>query len=109
MSLELVLGNDEQDDEFYRRIIERVELDPGFRSSKRGNHIVDAIGRAMRNRDTETDAGAHGFFALFERGENAVAVFGFDFAEVDKQIDQRDDGRPTLGRLHLGDDLLARK
>ncbi len=34
---------------------------------------------------------------------------GFDFAQPDEQIDQLDDGRPTLGRLHLGDDLLGRK
>ena len=33
---------------------------------------------------------------------------GFDFALADEQIDQLDDGRPTLGRFHLGNDLLGR-
>ena len=32
---------------------------------------------------------------------------GFDLAEADEEIDQLDDGRPTLRRFHLGDDLLG--
>ena len=63
----------------------------------------------MRNGNPETDAGAHRFFALFQRGEDAVAIVRFDFAETHEQIDQLDDGRPTLSCGHLGDDLLGGK
>src|SRR5207302_5867147 len=94
---------------FYRRVIERVELDAGCRSSERSDDVVDAIRRAMRNGDTEADARTHGLLPLFERSENAVAIFGFDFAEAQEQIDQLDDGRPSFGRFHLGDDLFGRK
>src|SRR5438105_5603130 len=109
MRLELVLGNDEQDDEFYRRVIERVEFDSACRSSKGRDHVLNPIGRAMWNRDPETDAGAHCFLALLERSENAVPVLRFDLVETDEQIDELDDGRPTLSGLHLGDDLLGGK
>ena len=63
----------------------------------------------MRNGDPETNPGAHRFFALFERGEDAVAVVRFEFAETHEQIDQFDDGRPTLSCRHLRDDLLGGK
>jgi hypothetical protein len=63
----------------------------------------------MRNGDPESDARAHGFLALFKRRQNAVAILGFDFAQANQKIDQLDDGRPTVRRLHLGDDLLGRK
>ena len=61
----------------------------------------------MRNRNSKPDAGAHRFLALFERGENAVAIGGLDFAQPHEQIDQFHDRRPTLGRLHLGNNLLG--
>ena len=109
MSLKLVLRDNEKDDEFHRGVIEGIEFDAAGRSSERRNHIFDPVGRAMWNRDAETDASTHRFFALFERGENAVAIVRFDFVETDEQIDQLDDGRPTFSRLHLGDDLLGGK
>ena len=108
MGLKLILRHDEEHDEFHRRIIERVELDPGATSAEGGHHFLDSIGRGVRNGDAETDAGAHRFLALFERGENAFAILRLDLAQADQQIDQLDDGRPTFGRLHLGNDLLGR-
>ncbi len=36
----------------------------------------------MRNGDAEADAGAHRFFALFKRGENALAAGRIDFARL---------------------------
>src|ERR1700687_2652124 len=109
MSLKLVLRNNEENDKFYRRIIKRVEFVSACQSSESGYDIIDPIGGAMRDGDPETDSGTHRFFALFERREDAVAILRLDFAETHKQIDQLDDGRPTLGRLHLGDDLLGGK
>ena len=61
----------------------------------------------MRNGDPEANTGAHGFLALFERRQNAVPVRGFDFVQPNEQVDQLDNGRPTLCRLHLRDDLLG--
>src|SRR5436190_23245620 len=106
MHLKLIFLHDEKDNEFYRRIIQRIKLDPGCRSSKSGHNLLDAIRFAVRDGDAEPDAGAHGFLTLFERRQNGVTVGRLDLAEVDQQIHQLDDGRPTLGRLHLRDDLL---
>src|SRR5205085_9407027 len=82
MRLKLVLWNDEEHDEFHGRIIERVELDTGARSAERGDDVIDAVRRTMRNGDAETDAGAHRLLALFQRTGIAVAIFGFDFAKT---------------------------
>ena len=62
----------------------------------------------MWNGDPKTDAGAHGFFALFQGRKNAIAAGWFDFLLGHEQIDQLDDGAPTLRRLHLRNDLLGR-
>ena len=109
MCLKLIFWHNEKDDELHRRVVERIEFDPAGRSSKCGHDFVEAVGGAMGNGDAESDAGAHGFLALFERSQNAFAVLGFYFAETNEEIDQLDNGRPTVGRLHLGDDLLGRK
>ena len=109
MRLELIFRDNEKDDKFYRRVIERVELDTGSRSPKGGHDLFEPVGGAMGNGDAETDAGAHRFLALFERSEDAFAIGWFDLAKANQQIDQLDDGRPTLGRLHLGNDLLCGK
>src|SRR5215468_9176232 len=109
MRLKLIFRYDKKNDELYRRAIERVELDSALGSSKCRYDFVEPVGRAVWNGDAEPDAGAHRFLALFERGQNRVAVCGLDFAQVDEQINQFDDGRPTLGGLHLRDDLLGRK
>src|SRR4051794_35201734 len=63
----------------------------------------------MRNRDPESNAGAHRFLALFERGENAVARISLNFVLRHEEIDQLDDRVPALRRLHLGNDLLGGK
>ena len=38
-----------------------------------------------------------------------IAIFRFDFAQANEQIDQFNDGGPALRCFHLGDDLLDRK
>src|SRR5256714_6817072 len=106
MRLKLVLRDDEEDDKFDRRIIERVELDPLRRAPERRHHFLDPVRRSVRNRDAKPDAGTHRFLALLERGQNAVAILRFDFSLGDEEIDQLDDGAPTLRRFHLGNDLL---
>ena len=63
--LKLTLGNEEEHDEVDRLIVERVEVDPFLRSPQRADDLVDQIGEAVvRNADAESDAGAHGGFAL---------------------------------------------
>ena len=39
----------------------------------------------MWNGDAEADARAHGLLALFERGQNAVAIGRLDFAQRTKR------------------------
>ena len=72
--LKLIFRHDEKDDEFHRRIIERVELDPRCRAPESGDHFVHAIGRGVRDGDAETDAGAHRLLALAQRGQHDVAI-----------------------------------
>jgi hypothetical protein len=63
----------------------------------------------MWNGDAESNPGAHGFLALLKRSQNRLAVLRLYFSQGNEQIDQLDDGWPTLGCLHLGNDLLGRK
>ena len=63
----------------------------------------------MRNGDSESDARAHRFLALFKRGKYRVAIWWLNFAKANEQINQLDDRRPALRCFHLGDDLLGRK
>src|SRR2546422_4994694 len=63
----------------------------------------------MWNGNAEADAGAHGFFPLFQRSENSIAIFRFDLGARDQQIHQLNDGVPALGRLHFRDDLISGK
>src|SRR5438034_3473040 len=63
----------------------------------------------MWNGNTEADAGAHRFFALFQRSENSIAIFRFDLVPRDQQIHQLNDGVPALGRLHFRDNLISGK
>src|SRR3954468_5023928 len=37
VGLKLVLGDDEEDHKFYRRVVQRIEFNPGRRTAKRGN------------------------------------------------------------------------
>src|SRR5206468_11646948 len=62
-----------------------------------------------RKGNTEADARANRFFALFERSENSITIFRFDLAARDQQIHQLNDGVPALGRLHFRDDLISGK
>src|SRR5207244_7151328 len=64
MRLKLVLRNNEKDDEFHRRVIERVEFDAGCGPSEGRHDVINPIGRAMRNGDAKADSRAHRFFAL---------------------------------------------
>src|SRR5436190_22281624 len=107
MRLELIFWYNKQDNEFHRRIIQGVKLDSAGRSSKRSDDFLKPIGRAMWNGDTEADAGAHRFLALFERRQNAVPIGSFDFVQPYEQISQLDDCRPTLSCLHVRYDLIG--
>ena len=109
MCLKLVLGHDEKDDELDRRVIERVELNAFARAAKSSHHFVEPIRGTMGNGNSETDAGAHRFLALFECRQNPVAVFWFDLTARDQQIHQLDDRVPAFRRFHLWDDLFGGK
>src|SRR5437879_13874782 len=101
MRLELIFWHDKQDNEFHRRIIQGVKLDSACRSSKRSDDFLKPIGRAMWNGDTEADAGAHGFLALFEGRQNAVPIGGFYFVQANRRMDHLGDCRPTRWCLRL--------
>ena len=75
MSLKLIFRDDEKDDEFNRRIVERIEFDPAGRATEGGDDFFDPIGGSVRNGDAEADASAHRFLPLFERSQDAVAIF----------------------------------
>jgi hypothetical protein len=64
--LKLIFWHNEKNDELHRRVVERIEFNPAGRPSKRSHDLVKAVGGAMGNGDPESDAGAHGFLALFE-------------------------------------------
>ena len=107
MGLKLILRNDKKHDKFYRRIVEGIELDSLARSTEGDDNILQTISRAVRDGDAETDAGAHRFFTLLERNQNAIPVLRPDFAALDKQIHELDDGIPTFRRFHLRNDLIG--
>src|SRR5206468_3998465 len=109
MRLKLIFRHDEKDDEFHRRVIERIKLNTVGGSSESGNDLIEPVRRTMWNGDPESYSCAHSFLALSKRGKNGVAICGFYFAKTNEQIDQFDDGRPALRCFHLWDDLLGRK
>ncbi len=74
MGLELVLGDDEEDDEFHRCVVQGIELDAGHRTAKSRYDLVHPVGRSMRDGNSKTDPRAHGFFALAQSGQNDVAI-----------------------------------
>ena len=109
MRLKLIFRLDKEHDEFHRRIIERIELDPLRRAAEGGDYFLDPIRGSVRDRNAVSDPGAQRFFPLFERRQDAVAIFRFDFALGDEEVGELNDGAPTLRRFHLGNDLLGRE
>ena len=109
MRLELVLGNDKENDELDREIVERIELDPGAGAAKGGDHLGYSVGRGMRNRNPKADPRAHCFLASAQGGKDNIAVALFDFAKTYKHIDELDNCRPSLGRLHFWNYLINGK
>ena len=110
MGLKLILRHDEKHDEFHRRIIERVELDPVRTIGRRPRPLPrcrsdEACGMAMPKPMPVLIVSSR----CLSEARMLSRSAGLDLAQADEQIDQLDDGRPTLGRLHLGDDLLGRK
>ena len=87
MRLKLIFRDNEKDDEFNWRIVERIEFNPAGRATEGGDNFIDAIGGSVRNSDAKTNASAHRFLALLEQSQDAVAVFRFDFSETGKQVD----------------------
>ena len=104
--LELALGNEEKHDEFHGLVVEGVKLHAAARAAEGTDNIVDEIGGSVGNANAETDAGAHRVFALFDDGGDLVAMFGFNFAARDEQIDQFVDGLPASGSAQVGFDLI---
>src|SRR5438270_13371306 len=106
MRLKLVFRDDEQNHEFHRRVVERIELNAGAGPAERGHHLIETIGGTMWNGDAKADARAHGLLPLFQRSENTFTRIRLNFAELNEEIDQLDDGRPSLDCLHLRNDLI---
>ena len=108
--LELILRHDEKDDEFHRRVVERVELDAG--ASERPNAATtfstrsdEACGMAMPK--------PMPVLIVSSRCRSAASTTSrslrFDLPLRDEQIDQFDDGRPPFRGFHLRDDLIDRE
>ena len=100
VGLELVFGDDKEDDEFDGLVIEGFEFEAFEGSTKGGDDFLDAIGGGMGDGDAEADACAHGFFALADGVEDGLAIFGGELFLGDEEIDEFFDGAPTF----LGDD-----
>jgi len=107
--LELTLRDEKEHDEIHRLIIERVEINTLARAAERADDFGDEIRAGVRDANAETDARAHGGFALFDHGGDGVVMLGFDFAGADEVFDQLVDRLPAVSRLQIGDDLLFRK
>lgn len=105
MLLELALGNQEQDHQLDRLIVERLELHAGRRAAEDADDLGDEIGDGVRNTDAEADAGAHRLFALLDDRGDVLAVFGRNSARRHQLFDEFVDRLPAIGRPHLGDDL----
>ena len=62
VGLKLILGHDEEDDEFHRRIVERLELDAVGGAPEGGDHLIHSIGRSVsisiRRRSNQLDSGS---------------------------------------------------
>ena len=86
--LKLALRHQEQHDELYRLIVERIEAHAFLRTAQRADNFKNQIGRGMRNADAESNAGAHGSLALFDGGGHGVAIIGLDFARGDEIANQ---------------------
>src|ERR1044072_7597230 len=109
MRLKLIFRDDEKHDELDRRVVEGVKIASWRRSSKRAHYFLKPVGGTMRNGDSESNACAHCFLTLFQRSEDGIAVFRFNFTQTNEKIDQLNDGGPALRGFHLRDDLLDRK
>ncbi len=107
MFLKLTLRNEKEHDEVDRLIIERIEVHTGSGSPKGADHFINKVSRSVWNSNTETDSGAHRRFALFNDGSDGFPMFGLDFSSGDEDIDQLVNGFPAIGRLQIGDNLLA--
>src|SRR5436190_17936516 len=63
MRLKLIFRLDKEHDEFHRRVVERVELDPLRRAAEGDDELLDSIRGNVRKGDAETDASAYLFLA----------------------------------------------
>lgn len=100
VGLELIFGDDEEDDEFDGMVIEGVEFEAFEGATEGGDDFLDAIGGGVGDGDSEADARAHGFFALADGAEDGFAIFGGELFLGDEEIDEFSDGAPAF----LGDE-----
>ena len=106
MFLKLTLGNEEKHDEIYGLIVERVEVDTFLRATESTDDFGDQIGRCVGNADAETDARAHGSFALLDHCGDGLAMLWLDFSCGDEVVDKFVNRLPTVGSLQICEDLI---
>ena len=106
MFLELSLRHQEKHREMNGLIVERVEVDPLPGPAEDSHHVGNKVGGGVGNSDAESDARAHGGFALADHGRDRFAIFRFDFSRSNQIGDQFIDCFPAIGGLEFGDDLL---
>ena len=109
MFLKLALRHEEQHDEVHGLIVERIEINAFAGATQGADDFTDEIRAGVGDADAETDAGAHGGFALLDDGGDGVVMLGFNLARADEIFDQLVNGLPAVGSLQIGDDLLFRK
>jgi hypothetical protein len=107
MLLELSLRHEEEHDEFYRLVVERVEVDALRGAAQRADNLVNQIRRGVRDADAKPDAGGHGRLALFDGGGDGVAVGGLNLAGGDKVPDEFVNCLPAVRRAQVWNYLFA--
>ena len=74
--LELALRHQEEHDQVDRLVVQGVEVHALLRAAQRADHLVDQVGRGVRDADAKADAGAHGGLALLDHRGDGLAMFG---------------------------------
>ena len=92
MGLKLVFRNDEEHDEFYGRIVQRIEFDPAGGAPEGGDDFIHAIRGGVGNGDSKADSRAHRFLALPKHRQHDIAIRGLDLILRHQQFHEFDNG-----------------
>ncbi|MEY3393956.1 MAG: hypothetical protein RL346_192 [Verrucomicrobiota bacterium] len=106
MQVVILAGNDKENDEMHRCIVEGLELDPLLGAPEDGDDLFKRVGESMGDRHSGADPGADlGFPFLQGLQDLLVAVFR-NIPAICQEIDQLHDGGPMLGGFHIQKDMI---